>query len=117
MKFLCLAYGSEEGWNALTSQEQDEALKQDEELKSKGNFLSAVKPKITTVTNWGGDLVIANESFARSSIPLAGFSIIEANDIDEAISLVANTPCARAQGAIEIRPFWDLGSDSGSNNE
>ena len=101
----------------MTSQEQDEALKQDEELKSKGNFLSAVKPKITTVTNWGGDLVIANESFARSSIPLAGFSIIEANDIDEAISLVANTPCARAQGAIEIRPFWDLGSDSGSNNE
>ena len=29
--------------------------------------------------------------------------IIEARDVDEVIRLVANTPCARAGGAIEIR--------------
>jgi hypothetical protein len=40
--------------------------------------------------------------------PLAGFSIIEAADIDEVIRLVAVTPCARAKGAIEKRPIMFL---------
>jgi len=28
--------------------------------------------------------------------------------IDEVIQLLSNTPCARAKGAIEIRPFWNF---------
>ena len=51
----------------------------------------------------------------RPSLPLAGFSIIEAETIEEVIQLVANTPCARARGAIEIRPFWDFSAESDSN--
>jgi len=34
MKFLCLAYGSEDDWKAMTKQEQSEVLEQDEVLKS-----------------------------------------------------------------------------------
>ncbi len=30
MKFLCLAYGDEKDWNALTKKQQDELLEQDE---------------------------------------------------------------------------------------
>jgi hypothetical protein len=37
--------------------------------------------------------------------------------IDEVVQLVANTPCARAKGAIEIRPFWDFSKKSEENNE
>lgn len=107
MKFLCLAYGGEDDWKAMTKQEQSEVLEQDEVLKSRGNFLAAVQTTVTTVTNWSGNLETKNESFAKPKLPLAGFSIIEARDINEAIQLVANTPCARAKGAIEIRPFWD----------
>ena len=33
--------------------------------------------------------------------------------IDE---LVANTPCVRAKGAIEIRPFWDFSEKSEGND-
>ena len=45
--------------------------------------------------------------------PLAGFSIIEAEDVDEVVRLVSNTPCARAEGVIEIRPLWDTsGNDA-----
>ncbi|TMC48801.1 MAG: hypothetical protein E6J14_10120 [Chloroflexi bacterium] len=61
MKFLCLAYGDEKDWNALSKREQDELL--------------------------------------------AGFSVIEARDLDEAIELVSKTPCAVARGAIEVRPL------------
>jgi hypothetical protein len=38
-------------------------------------------------------------------LPLVGFSVIEASSIEEVIELVAGTPCARAKGYIEIRPF------------
>ena len=30
MKFLCLAYGDEEGWNSLSKDEQQEVLAQDD---------------------------------------------------------------------------------------
>jgi hypothetical protein len=116
MKFLCLAYGSEEDWKAMTKQEQSEVLEQDEVLKSRGDLLSAVQKTVVTVTNWSGNLTTENESFAQPKLPLAGFSIIEAKDVDEVVQLVANTPCARAKGYIEIRPFWDFGEKSGDND-
>jgi hypothetical protein len=115
MKFLCLAYGSEEGWNKLTKQQQSEVFEQDEVLRKRGDFLAAVTKDVTTVSNWSGRLSVENESFAKPNLPLAGFSIVEAENIEEVIKLVANTPCARASGAIEIRPFWDFNvkSDTG----
>jgi hypothetical protein len=115
MKFLCLAYGGEDDWKAMTKQEQSEVLEQDEVLKRRGNFLAAVQTSVVTVTNWGGNLKTTNEPFAKPKLPLAGFSIIEARDIDEVIQLVANTPCARAKGAIEIRPFWDFSAKAESD--
>ena len=43
--------------------------------------------------------------YAVSNAPLAGFSVIEAENLQEAYRLVQNSPCARAGGAIEIRPI------------
>jgi hypothetical protein len=109
MKYLCLAYGSGEDWEVLTKQEQEELLAQDEILRRRGDFLAAVETAVTTVTAWGGTPTTSSGAFAKSSAPLAGFSIIEAADINEAIQLVMNTPCARAKGAIEIRPLLQRG--------
>src|ERR1035441_2209897 len=98
MKYLCLAYGDEKDWNVLTKKEQDEMLSQDE----------AVQTTTTTVRAWDGKPITTDGAFADSKVPLAGFSIIEAADLDEVIRLVAGTPCARAKGAIEIRPIMAI---------
>ena len=108
MKFLCLAYGSEKDWLALTKEQQEEFLAQDEVLRDRGDFVAAVQLAVTTVTAWDGTPVTTNETFSKLRLPLAGFSIIEAQNIDEVVRLVANTPCARAKGAIEIRPLMQL---------
>jgi hypothetical protein len=108
MKFLCLAYGRAEDWQTLTAMEQTEVLAQDDRLRERGDFLAAVQAKVTTVTNWEGKLVTKDQPYSSLSLPPAGFPIIEAADVEEVIRLVANSPCARAKGAIEIRPFWDL---------
>jgi len=109
VKFLCLAYGDEAGWNSLSEKEQQEALAQDAKIRDRGNLMSAVKTTVTSVKNWDGNLEVNNESFAGNKLPLAGFSVIEAADVDEVIELVSNTPCARAKGVIEIRAFWSPG--------
>lgn len=112
MKFLCLAYGDEAGWNSLSENEKKEVLAQDEIVRNRGNYMTAVKPEVTTVKNWDKNLEITNSFNAQDSVPLAGFSIIEADNVDEVIKLVSNTPCARAKGYIEVRPFWDFIDES-----
>ena len=105
MKFLCLAYGAAADWQALTGDEQDALLAQDEILRKRGALMAAVAPSVTTVQAWDGKPVVAARAFARSAVPLAGFSVIEADTVEQAAQLVAGTPCARAKGAIEIRPI------------
>jgi hypothetical protein len=105
MKYLCLAYGDEKDWIALSKSEQDELLAQDEVIRRRGALMAAVRLTVTTVRAWDGTPKTTEGPFAESRAPLAGFSIIEADSLDEVVQLVAGTPCARAKGAIEIRPI------------
>ncbi len=104
MKYLCLAYGSEKDWNELTESEQNEMLAHDDLLRKRGDFIATVG-NVTTVRAWDGTPNIEENTFANLKQPLVGFSIIEAANLNEAIELVWRTPCARAKGAIEIRPI------------
>ena len=108
MKFLCLAYGDEDGWKSLSEEEKREVLAQDAVIRDRGNLMAAVQTRVTSVRNWGRNLDVTNEPFARNELPLVGFSVIAAENVEEVVKLVSNTPCARAKGVIEIRPFWNL---------
>jgi glutathione S-transferase len=105
MKYLCLAYGAEKDWKALIASEQDALLEQDAVIRRHGATMAAVQNTVATVKAWDGVPITTNAAFAKSSAPLAGFSIIEAIDLNEVVGLVAGTPCARAKGAIEVRPI------------
>lgn len=97
-----------------------ELIEPDRETRSPRQRRSDTRPgqshvggaaKGTSVRNWDRNLEITEEPFAQQNLPLAGFSVIEAENLQEVIELVSNTPCARARGVIEIRPFWDFGND------
>jgi hypothetical protein len=91
-------------------------LAQGEVVLNTGALTGAVKTDLVTVTVWDCKPTVAEDSFDRFKVPLAGFSILEAANANEVVLLVAGTPCARAQGAIEIRPIlmmnsgWQSGS-------
>ncbi len=108
MKFLVLAYGAEKDWKALSERDQEELLAQDDVLRARGDTVAAVERGVT-VKAWDRTARVTDGPFARSEVPLAGFGVIEARDLDEAISLVARTPCAVARGAVEIWPLRDVG--------
>jgi hypothetical protein len=108
MHYLCLAYGSEQDWKALSEDEQDALLAQDEALRRRGAVVAAVDEHVKTVRAPEGIPIATDGAFARSGAPLAGFCILEARDLEEAIDLVAQTPCARAKGAVELRPIIEM---------
>jgi hypothetical protein len=104
MKFLVLAYGAEQNWLALSKAERDALLAQDEVLRRRGDLVAALGPA-TTVTAWDGHATTAEGPYAATDVPLAGFGVIEADNLEHAISLVEHTPCARAKGHVELRPL------------
>ena len=114
MKYLCLAYGDEKDWKELSKAEQDELLKQDDVLRQRGDLVAALDQSATTVRAWDGVPEATHGGFAESRVPLAGFAIIAAPDLERAIELVADTPCARAKGAVELRPIDQI-NDAGPN--
>lgn len=75
-----------------------------------------VEPNVTTVRAWDGEPDVTAGPFARLDLPLAGFSVIEAESVEEAPRLVSGTPCARAKGYIEIRPILFINDDDGKRS-
>ena len=59
----------------------------------------------TTVRVRAGKVQIADGPFAETKEQIAGFDVIEAPDLDEAIEVASRHPVA-SFGSIEIRPFW-----------
>jgi hypothetical protein len=111
MKYLCLAYGAEADWKALSTDEQKKLLEQDEVIRRRGALMAAVETDVVTVRAWNGRPELTNGNLAKLQVPLAGFSIIEADDLNQVIELVAKTPCARAKGANEIRPIMMINDE------
>jgi hypothetical protein len=43
--------------------------------------------------------------FMHSSLPVAGFAVIEAATVADAVEIVSQTPCAVAHGVVEVWPL------------
>jgi hypothetical protein len=60
----------------------------------------------TTVRSRGGKTVVTDGPFAETKEIMAGYDVIDAADLDEAIEIASKHPVARF-GMVEIRPFAD----------
>jgi hypothetical protein len=52
-------------------------------------------------------LVVADGPFAETKEQIAGFYVIDCEDLDEAIEIASRNPGAR-YGTIEVRPVWEI---------
>jgi hypothetical protein len=104
MKYLCLVYGEE---GAIQTMDDHECLAFDRGLRDSGRCVAseALQPveTATTVRMRNGKLAVSDGPFAETKEALAGFYLIEARDLDEAIQLASKIPPARV-GSIEVRP-------------
>ena len=61
----------------------------------------------TTVRVRNGDTVASDGPFAETKEQLGGYYLIEAKDLDEAISIAAEIPTSK-YGSVEVRPIWEM---------
>jgi hypothetical protein len=61
----------------------------------------------TSVRLRGGEALLIDGPFAETKEQLAGFYLIEARDLNDAIQVAAKIPPAR-EGSIEVRPVREL---------
>jgi hypothetical protein len=105
MKYLCLVYAEEK---KLEGFDDAECLAYDAAIRDSGHCLAseALQPArtATTVRVRSGRVAITDGPFAETKEQLAGFYLVEARDLDEAIQLAAKIPPA-AVGSIEVRPI------------
>ncbi|HXG27675.1 MAG TPA: YciI family protein [Nevskiales bacterium] len=112
MKYLCLVYAEEK---ALEGFDDAECVAYDEGIRAKGQCLAseALQPVRTaaTVRVRNGKITVTDGPFAETKEALAGFYLVEAHDLNEAIQLAAKIPPARV-GSIEVRPIRQLAGRS-----
>lgn len=115
MKYLCLVYYEEKTINAMTQSEwkslNEECVACGENLRSSGHMIggNALHPTTTATTLRvrDGKTMITDGPFAETKEQLAGFYMLEARDLNEALQLVSKIPPARL-GCVEIRPVREL---------
>src|SRR5688500_10110639 len=104
MKYLCLVYLDEKRLNELPD---EDCVAFDTSIRKSGHCIAseALQPveTATTVRVRNGRTSITDGPFAETKEQLAGFYMIEAKDLNEAIQLASKIPPARV-GSIEVRP-------------
>jgi hypothetical protein len=113
MKYLCLVYGEEK---MLEGMSDDECMAYDAALRNRGHCLAseALQPvqTATTVRVRNGKVSISDGPFTETKEQLAGFYLIDARDLNDAIQIASQIPPARV-GSVEVRPVRELTSSSG----
>jgi hypothetical protein len=104
MKYLCLVYGEE---TQIAGMDDHECLTYDRSLRESGRCLAseALEPvaTATTIRVRHGKVSVSDGPFAETKEQLAGFYLVEARDLNEAISIASKIPPAQV-GSIEVRP-------------
>ena len=104
-KFMTIGYGDRQGYDRLDEQKRSKAHAHDAELVAAGAVVGMARNPVQ-VRNHNADGVATQEgAFMHSPLPIAGFALIEATDLAEAIELVSKTPCAVAYGVVEVWPL------------
>ena len=108
MKYLCLVYLDAAHWNACTDQVCADYVQRLVDSRR----LVAAEPlhpahTATTVRVRNGDVTLFDGPFAETREMLAGFYLVDAKDLNEAIQLAAAIPPAQ-HGSVEVRPVREL---------
>jgi hypothetical protein len=112
MKYMLLVYLEE---HALSDEEREhcyvESAQLARDLSAGGKYLAAspLHPTATatSVQVRNGKRLITDGPFAETREQLGGFYLIDARDLDEAMSIAERIPVAKV-GTIEIRPVLEI---------
>ena len=107
-KFVTIGYGDEGGYQQTDPEVRSAAHAHDARLVAAGVEMGIAGPPVQVRNHDGAGVRTEDGPFMRAPLPVAGFAVIEAADLDEAVRIASGSPCAVAQGVIEV---WPLQTD------
>jgi hypothetical protein len=112
MKYMLLIYSDENVWTQSELEKcYADSTKLTHELTANSQFLGAAPlHSVTTATSVrvrDGKKLVTDGPFAETREQLGGYFLIDATDLDAAISIAARLPSAY-KSTIEIRPIVEL---------
>jgi hypothetical protein len=103
--FVTIGYGDRAGYESTPQAVLDAAHANDESLARDGAVMGMAGQPALVRNHNGGGTEVEDGPYLSAALPVAGFALIEADSIEEAVRLMEKSPCAVAQGVIEIWPL------------
>jgi hypothetical protein len=115
MQYLLTLYAEEAGFQRMTKEQQQQGMAAymayTQALKQAGAYVGSNRLQpiatATTVRTVDGKTQVLDGPYADSKEQLGGYFLIEAADLDAALSWAARCPGAQ-HGTIEVRPIWTM---------
>jgi hypothetical protein len=112
MKYILLIYHDEQAWDQLSEAERQKIYAEyrqlTQEIMASGQHLAGSQfqgtSEATSVRVRDGKQLVTDGPFAETKEQLAGYFLIETNNLDEATAIGARIPSARV-GTVEVRPL------------
>ena len=104
-RFVTIGYGDRAGYDRAAPAILDAAHQQDERLRAEGALMGIAGQPVQVRNHDGAGVNTGEGPFLRSDLPVAGFAVVEASSLEEAVDLVSKTPCAVAHGVVEVWPL------------
>jgi hypothetical protein len=116
MKYMFLTYLDEKDWAALGEAEQQRIMMAPmshvQQLLANGKFLGGAPlhptSTATTIGVRDGKRLVTDGPFAETREQLGGYTLIEAEDLDEAIRIAEGFLGPESPARIEIRPVLEI---------
>ncbi|MEB3983067.1 YciI family protein [Mycobacterium sp. 663a-19] len=103
--FITIGYGDAAGYDRVSDDCKKAAHARDDELRAGGVLVGIAGRPVRVRNPEGSGLRTEAGPYLQSALPIAGFAVLEADDLDAAIERVSQTPCAMAHGVVEVWPL------------
>lgn len=103
--FVTIGYGDRTGYDRTDPAVRDAAHQHDQRLRAEGTLMGIAGQPMQVRNPDGAGVETSEGQFLRSDLPIAGFAVIEAPTLEDAVSLASDTPCAVAHGVVEVWPL------------
>ncbi|TCL63238.1 YciI family protein [Rhizobium sp. BK251] len=104
-RFITIGYGDEAGYERTDEAVLADAHAHDAKLQRAGVEMGIAGRAVQVRNHEARKVTVSEGAYMRSALPVAGFAVIEAADLAEAIEIVSKTPCAVAYGVVEVWPL------------
>jgi hypothetical protein len=106
-KFVTIGYGDQAGYDRTDPAIRDAAHAHDGHLRQQGVEMGVVGQPVQVRNHGAAGVITQQGPFMSSSLPVAGFALIDAASLTEAVEIASRTPCAVAHGVVEVWPLQE----------